>query len=238
MSRTLLVLLIIATLVIGVGMAVTQRSSKPAKPAAKPAPSKSTKPASTGTKTTPAEVKFAAPTQPQIDTARKGGKVRIKLDTTKGVIVLELDGQAAPIAVANFLNLVKAGFYTGMPFHRVEPGFVIQAGDPTLVKRPPVGYTIPDEKSPYKHDKKGVIAMARLSRGPDMIPNSASTQFYITLGPAPHLDRMGGFAVFGQVVEGTDVLDKIRVNDKINTATVVEKKPVTAKGKEKREEKK
>ena len=165
--------------------------------------------------------KLAAPTARQVQAAKKGGKVRVKLETDKGVIVVELDGKAAPIAVANFLNLVKAGFYEGMPFHRVEPGFVIQAGDPALVGKPPMGFTIPDEKSPLTHDQ-GVIAMARLYRGGQMVPNSADTQFYITLAAAPHLDRMG-FTVFGRVVKGLDIIEKIAVGDKIKKATVAKK---------------
>jgi peptidyl-prolyl cis-trans isomerase B (cyclophilin B) len=163
----------------------------------------------------------AAPTSQQIEAAKKAGKVKVQLDTDKGAIVLELDGRAAPITVANFLNLVKLGFYNGMPFHRVVPGFVIQAGDPRLVGRPDVGYTIPDEKSPLRHTK-GAIAMARLYRGNEMVPNSASTQFYITLAPQPNLDTLG-FTVFGHVVKGMDVVEKIAANDKIKKAEILKK---------------
>jgi peptidyl-prolyl cis-trans isomerase B (cyclophilin B) len=175
------------------------------------------------TKAKPAETRHAPPTKQQIQAARKAGKVRVKMETAKGTIVLELDGKAAPISVANFENLVNAGFYNGLPFHRVELGFVIQAGDPKLVGRPPVGYTIPDEKSPLKHDQAGLIAMARLGGPGGMVPNSADTQFYITLGPAPHLDGLG-FAVFGRVVKGLEVVKKIARGDTIKTA-VMEKKP-------------
>ena len=144
----------------------------------------------------------------------------MKLQTDKGLIQLELDPAAAPETVENFVKLVKEGFYDGMPFHRVEPGFVIQAGDPALVGKPPVGYTIPDEQSPIRH-VRGVIAMARTYRGGAMVPNSASTQFYITLGNAPHLDT-AGFTAFGRVTEGMEVVDKIAVGDKITKASVVE----------------
>ena len=166
----------------------------------------------------PAVAALAPPTSQQIEAARKAGKVQVKLETDKGEIALELDGAAAPLTVANFENLVKAGFYDGMPFHRVEPGFVIQAGDPALVGKPPMGFTIPDEKSPLTHDQ-GVIAMARLYRGGQMVPNSASTQFYLTLAPTPHLDRYG-FTVFGRVTKGMDVVEKIAVGDKIKKATL------------------
>jgi peptidyl-prolyl cis-trans isomerase B (cyclophilin B) len=162
-----------------------------------------------------------APTAEEIEAAKKAGKVRVLLDTEKGEITLELDGTAAPIAVANFLNLVRAGFYSGMPFHRVEPGFVIQAGDPRLVERPPVGYTIQDEKSPIKH-LRGTIAMARVYRGGQMVPNSGSTQFYICLGDAPHLDRMG-FTAFGKVIRGIEVVGQVRVGDRIRAAKILER---------------
>ncbi len=161
----------------------------------------------------PATKELRAPTAQEIAAAKKAGKIKVVMETEKGAITLELEGPAAPASVANFLNLVKADFYNGMPFHRVEPGFVIQAGDPTLVGRPTVSYTIPDERSPIKH-KRGVIAMARLFDGQAMIPNSASTQFYICLGEAPHLDKMG-FAPFGRVVKGIEVIDKIARGDKI-----------------------
>lgn len=174
-------------------------------------------PAAHGAKGASAPPPLAAPTKAQVAAAKKQGKVLVKLDTSKGVIQLELNGAAAPIAVANFLNLVKAGFYNGMPFHRVEPGFVIQAGDPAKAGRPPVGYTIADERSPIKH-LRGTIAMARLYRGDQMVPNSATTQFYITLADTPPLDRMG-FTAFGRVVAGMGTVDKIAVGDRILRAT-------------------
>ena len=169
-------------------------------------------------KPAPKPPSLRAPTEKEMAAAKKAGKVMVALDTDRGTITLELDGAAAPAAVANFLNLVKAGFYDGMPFHRVEPGFVIQAGDPALVGRPPAGYTIPDERSPIKH-KRGVIAMARLYKGGQMVPNSASTQFYICLGDAPHLDAMG-FTAFGKVTKGIEVIDRIQIGDKIKKAAV------------------
>jgi len=166
----------------------------------------------------PATTELRAPGPDEIAAVQEIGKVRVEMETEKGAMVLELDGTAAPAAVANFLNLVEEGFYEGMPFHRVEAGFVIQAGDPNLVGRPPVGYTIPDERSPIAHER-GVIAMARLYSGGQMLPNSASTQFYICLRPAPHLDEMG-FTAFGRIVQGLDTIDRIAVGDKILTASV------------------
>lgn len=168
----------------------------------------------------PAAARPAAPTEEEIARAKQVGEVRVRLTTSKGEIVVKLHGTAAPIAVANFLNLVRAGFYDGMPFHRVEPGFVIQAGDPAQAGRPPVGYTITDERSPIKHTK-GTIAMARSYLGGRMVPNSANTQFYITLADTPHLDEIG-FTAFGRVVEGLPVTEKIAVGDVIRKAAVVE----------------
>jgi peptidyl-prolyl cis-trans isomerase B (cyclophilin B) len=160
------------------------------------------------------------PEVPEAPPVSTTGSVTVKLETDKGVIELELDPAAAPKTVENFVKLVKEGFYDGMPFHRVEPSFVIQAGDPALVGKPPVGYTIPDEPSPVKHTR-GVIAMARIYRGNAMVPNSASTQFYITLADTPHLDQ-AGFTAFGRVTKGMEVVDKIAVGDKIVKASVVE----------------
>lgn len=165
----------------------------------------------------PATTELRAPSPDEIAAAQEMGKARVEMETEEGTMVLELDATAAPAAVANFLNLVEAGFYDGMPFHRVEAGFVIQAGDPNLVGRPPVGYTIADERSPIAHER-GVIAMARLYSGGQMLPNSASTQFYICLRPAKHLDDMG-FTAFGRIVEGIDTIDRIAVGDKILKAS-------------------
>jgi len=167
-----------------------------------------------------AATELRAPSPDEIAAVQEIGKVRVEMETEKGTMVLELDGTAAPAAVANFLNLVEAGFYEGMPFHRVEAGFVIQAGEPNLVGRPAAGYGIPDERSPIAHER-GVIAMARLYRGDQMLPNSASTQFYICLGNAPHLDQLG-FTAFGKVTKGIEVIDKIQLGDKIRTATLVQ----------------
>lgn len=165
----------------------------------------------------------------------------VSLVTDKGEIVIALDTAKAPKTSANFVKLVTAGFYDGLRVHRVEPGFVVQAGDPLtkglsgadlvaiLARRqagapkstdPAIGtggpgWTIPFEKNDLVHDR-GVIAMAR-SQDPD----SAGSQFYITLGPAHFLD--GDYVVFGKVTKGMDVVDKIVVGDKIVSATVVAK---------------
>lgn len=122
-------------------------------------------------------------------------------------IKLELDPTAAPITVANFEKLVKEGFYDGLTFHRIIPGFMIQGGDPKGNGTGGSKENIKGEfasngvNNPLKHTR-GVISMARA-----MDPNSASSQFFIMHADAPHLD--GQYAAFGKVVEGMDVVDQI-----------------------------
>ena len=124
-----------------------------------------------------------------------------------GVIKLELDSSAAPKTVANFEKLVKEGFYDGLTFHRIIPGFMIQGGDPLgngMGGAPDkiVGeFMANGHKNPLKHTR-GVISMARAYD-----PNSASSQFFIMHKDAPHLD--GQYAAFGKVTEGMDVVDEI-----------------------------
>lgn len=138
--------------------------------------------------------------------------------TEKGDIVVELDPGAAPETVNNFVFLANAGFYDGLTFHRVEPGFVIQGGDPLGTGTGGPGYTVPAEIE-LEH-VKGAIAMAR--RGDEVNPERASSgsQFYITLEPTPFLD--GAYTVFGEVIEGTDVVDAIAVGDLIETIVIRE----------------
>ena len=122
-------------------------------------------------------------------------------------IKLELYPEHAPITVANFRELVKKGFYDGLIFHRVISGFMIQGGDPTGTGMGGPGYGIKGEflangvKNDLKHTR-GVISMAR-----SMMPDSASSQFFIMHEDAPHLD--GNYAAFGKVVEGIEVVDEI-----------------------------
>ncbi|MCG3210829.1 MAG: hypothetical protein FOGNACKC_04464 [Anaerolineae bacterium] len=136
--------------------------------------------------------------------------------TSKGNIVVSLDAVNAPESVNNFIFLSQQGFYDGLTFHRVEPGFVIQGGDPLGTGQGEPGYTIPGEFT-LKHGE-GALAMARL---PDQVnPNrdSSGSQFYITLAPTPFLD--GEYSVFGQVEQGMDVVRSIEVGDKIERIIV------------------
>lgn len=124
-----------------------------------------------------------------------------------GVIKVELFPDVAPNTVNNFISLVQAGFYDGVIFHRVIPGFMIQGGDPTGTGMGGPGYGIRGEfsqngfENSLKHER-GVISMARTS-----VPDSAGSQFFIMVADHPHLD--GSYAAFGRVVEGMEVADRI-----------------------------
>jgi cyclophilin family peptidyl-prolyl cis-trans isomerase len=122
------------------------------------------------------------------------------VETSMGTFKIELFADKAPHTVQNFIELVNRGFYKNMIFHRVVAGFVIQTGDPTGTGRGGSERSIKLEIHPdLKHDRAGIVGMAR-SQDPD----SATSQFYITLGPAPHLD--GKYAIFGRVIEGLEVV--------------------------------
>jgi cyclophilin family peptidyl-prolyl cis-trans isomerase len=134
----------------------------------------------------------------------------IVFETTKGTFEAMLYENDAPITSANFIGLVEKKFYDGLTFHRVIPGFVAQGGCPKGDGTGGSGKTIPLETTPkLKHDSEGVLAMARSA-----MPDSASSQFYITLAPQPHLDM--GYAVFGKVISGMDVVQSLRIGDKMN----------------------
>ncbi len=132
--------------------------------------------------------------------------VEITMENGK-IIRIELDASAAPLTVENFEKLVKEGFYDGLTFHRIIPGFMIQGGDPDGNGMGGPGYGIKGEfasngwNNPIQHTR-GVISMAR-----SMMPNSAGSQFFIMHKDAPHLD--GDYAAFGKVVEGIEVVDEI-----------------------------
>jgi len=138
------------------------------------------------------------------------------ISTAKGDIVVQLDAGAAPLTVNNFLFLAEQGFYDGLTFHRVEPGFVIQGGDPLGTGTGGPGYTVPAEIE-LTH-VEGAIAMAR--QGDEVNPTRASSgsQFYITLAPTPQLD--GAYTVFGQVIAGLDVVKSIAIGDVIETIAI------------------
>lgn len=158
--------------------------------------------------------------------------VRITMQNGK-TIDIELDATAAPITCENFLKLVNQGFYNGLTFHRVIPGFMIQGGDPNGTGMGGPGYCIRGEftsnrfKNDLKHER-GVLSMART-----MAPNSAGSQFFIMHENSPHLD--GQYASFGKVFEGIEAVDRICAvrtdyNDKPRSPQVMKKVTVETFG--------
>jgi len=123
------------------------------------------------------------------------------IETDLGTIELELWQDAAPLHVANFRKLARAGFYRGTGFHRIVPGFVIQGGCPEGDGTGGPGWTVPAEFNARRH-VRGVLSMARSAH-----PDSAGSQFFICLGDAPHLD--GQYSAFGRVTAGMDVVEQI-----------------------------
>ncbi len=127
---------------------------------------------------------------------------RVTLKTSLGDIGLEIYEDKAPKTSANFLTLVRKGFYNNTTFHRVIPGFMIQGGDPKGDGTGGPGYTIPDEFHPLlTHSELGIVSMANAG------PNTGGSQFFITLAATNWLDRK--HAVFGKVVSGQEVVEKI-----------------------------
>jgi len=129
-------------------------------------------------------------------------------------IRLEFFPQDAPKTVENFVTLAKKGFYNGLTFHRVVPGFVVQGGCPKGNGTGGPGYTIPAEFNRNKH-VRGSLAMARSQH-----PDSAGSQFYITYGAQPHLDN--NYTVFGKVTSGMEHVDAIRQGDRMKSITIAE----------------
>ena len=123
------------------------------------------------------------------------------IETTEGTITAELYPRIAPETVNAFVFLAKQGFYEGVIFHRVIPGFMIQGGDPTGTGTGGPGYRVPAEFNKRKHTR-GVLSAARTND-----PNSAGSQFFIMHGDAPYLDNQ--YTVFGKVIEGLETVDKI-----------------------------
>jgi peptidyl-prolyl cis-trans isomerase B (cyclophilin B) len=136
------------------------------------------------------------------------------IETEKGNLVLELFAGDVPVTVNNFVFLVREGFYDGTTFHRVIPDFMVQGGDPTGTGRGGPGYSFPDEFTEHTH-VAGALSMA--NSGPD----TNGCQFFITYSPQHHLD--GKHTVFGQLIEGMDVLKKIKQGDSIIRITIEER---------------
>jgi len=159
--------------------------------------------------------KWNEPTKVMIDVNKNYTAI---IHTSKGDIVCKLFAKDAPLSVTNFKYLADGGFYNGLTFHRVVPDFVIQGGDPTGTGAGGPGYTIPAEISDNHKHIKGALAWAR--QGDEVNPNrrSSGSQFYITLVATPFLD--GKYTVFGQTVDGMDVVEKIQMGDIIKSIEV------------------
>ena len=145
------------------------------------------------------------------------------IETNKGAITIELYEDKAPITAGNFIDLVERGFYDGLAFHRYEPNIVIQGGDP--LGNGTGGFVDPqtgrerriklEVSRDLPHGQAGAVAMARSNN-----PDSASCQFYITLGPAAFLDMQ--YAVFGRVTDGLDVVKQLRAGDRMTRVAISE----------------
>lgn len=149
----------------------------------------------------------------------KGKTYLAVIHTTKGDIICELYPEKAPLSVTNFIMLAEGGFYSGLTFHRVVPNFVIQGGDPKGSGSGGPGYTLPAEiKLPHP---QGALAWARLPDQFNPLKRSSGSQFYITLEGTPFLDNE--YTVFGQTVEGMDIVKKIEMGDVIQSIDIVTK---------------
>ena len=153
------------------------------------------------------------PTGPELDAlAAEAEHVVGRIHTKKGDIVFRFYPREARQHSAAFIKLARAGFYDGLTFHRVEPGFVIQGGCPQGTGTGGPGYQLDAEFNALPHTK-GTVAMARAQN-----PNSAGSQFYICLDDARFLDKQ--YTVFGQTVEGQPVVDAIRIGDVMEKVTI------------------
>jgi peptidyl-prolyl cis-trans isomerase B (cyclophilin B) len=160
---------------------------------------------------TPKSKTYSSPPEMQIDPNKQYTAI---IETDKGNLILELFAADVPVTVNNFVFLAREGFYDGTTFHRVIADFVAQGGDPTGTGSGGPGYTFDDEFTNHKH-VTGAISMANYG------PNTNGSQFFICYSPQPHLD--GHHSVFGQLLEGMDVLLQIKQGDVINRIVIEEK---------------
>jgi len=154
---------------------------------------------------------YSAPPPMTIDTSKQ---YIATIETEKGDLVLELFASDVPITVNSFVFLAREGFYDGSTFYRVIPGFMAQGGDPTGTGTGSPGYFFADEFTEHTH-VAGALSMANTG------PNTNSCHFFITYTPQHHLD--GKHSVFGQLIEGMDVLEKIEAGDTIIRITIEER---------------
>ncbi|MBI2590097.1 peptidylprolyl isomerase [Candidatus Berkelbacteria bacterium] len=151
--------------------------------------------------------------QSQAPTILPGEKIQNKtaiVETPKGTIRISLLPDDAPLAVSNFITLIEKKFYDGLTFHRVEPGFVIQGGDPNGDGTGGPGYTFKDEPIRQEY-KRGIVAMANSG------PNTNGSQFFIMLEDKP---LPPNYTIFGEVTDGMNVVDQIQVGDQMMSVTI------------------
>jgi cyclophilin family peptidyl-prolyl cis-trans isomerase len=201
-SNTWLWLLGIAGVIVIVG-ALAYAGGFIGAPGATPSPSPAPRP-SFANLAPPSATPLANP-----PTAPAGDGTTATIVTDLGTIVMELYTDSAPVATQNFINLAEMGYYNGVVFHRLVPDFMIQGGDPEGTGRGGPGYTIQDE--PFAGDyNRAVVAMARTSA-----PDSQGSQFFIIVKDSPFLEG-GDYTIFGNVVQGMDVVDQISLMDTLN----------------------
>ncbi|MGI6082955.1 MAG: peptidylprolyl isomerase [Limnochordia bacterium] len=162
----------------------------------------------------PAALPLLPPSEEEAARIAEVGAIPVVIETSKGSIKVVLRGDLMPLTVANFVKLAERGFYDDGVFHRVED-WVVQGGDPEGTGAGGPGYTIKLETHPSLRNVRGAIAMARSTH-----PDSAGSQFYILKADAERLD--GQYAVFGQVIEGMDVVDRLVVGDEIRLIRVAD----------------
>ncbi len=141
-------------------------------------------------------------------------KTRVKFETTVGTLVFEVDPVWTPVHAVNLVLAAAAGVYDGTPWHRVVPAFVIQGGDPRGDGSGDAGYSVPDEIAPHASFLRGTLGMPKSTK------DTGGCQVFVMHMSAPHLDQH--YTAFGAVVEGIEVVDRIRVGDRILKATVVD----------------
>lgn len=221
--------LVAVTIIIAIGIILGaiyfQMHRQPAAPEAAPSPAAMQAPEALNPNQQPSgvpsvvvsgapEAKKMSNPNPDLTVDANGlSKATVVMQTTKGVVKFKFYPKDAPNTVNRMIELINQGFYNGLSFHRVVPGFVVQGGDPQGTGMGGSGKHLKAEFNKRRH-VEGALGMARAAD-----PDSADSQFYFTLGTHPHLDR--AYTVFAQVIEGMDVVKKIQVGDKM-TSVVVE----------------
>ena len=201
LSRTAGIILVLVTLLVVVSCGGTAPTPAPAPaPALTPTPAQ---PPETSPEPVvkPESKTYSEPPSMIIDTSKK---YTAFIETEKGNLVLELFAKDVPVTVNNFVFLASEGFYDGTTFHRVIPGFMVQGGDPTGTGMGNAGYKFDDEFTEHTH-VAGALSMANSG------PNTNGSQFFITYTPQHGLD--GKHTVFGRLIEGMDVLEKLTPRD-------------------------